>query len=332
MKKRRGICIGVVIAIVVSLLLVIVTPALAAIAHPDTLTINSVYAYQSCLETDDQLYLIEYTVDYDGEYPAAYPDEDITEAFLTRLMYADTTDLGSTAPYAYYQIGYGQGIAAIYFSADDAPPYWESELLSIELTGNPTLDWGESIPTTTVYTFDGWLGVSSLASRILYLADLLELAWEVDMIETTAIGSCLTTYGEAYFTNAIPNLRVMCPSVFSSGMESADFNRRDVSDTTYADLLRDQWDGTWLDTGDTADNLGVDKIWITGMIFMATMLVITYIIVRRTGSYKPIMLVFIILVPIGARLGFIPILAPAVVAFLCLAAIGYAIFYRHSSA
>jgi len=63
-------------------LLLITSPALA-IAPPDspTPTIDSINAYEDCLETDDQLYVIEYTI-----YYAAPPTETVTEAFIFRLM------------------------------------------------------------------------------------------------------------------------------------------------------------------------------------------------------------------------------------------------------
>lgn len=333
--KKRVVIASTIIGI---LLLAVASPVLAAITHPDTLSIDSVQVYRHCLETDDQLYLIEYTIDYTGAYPDVYPSESTSEAWLARLMNLGTVELGVAAPYAYYQIGYGKGLVAIYFTEADAPPLWDTLNYSIQLTGNPTLDWGASVPETTVGTFDSWsdsTSVSStqdeLASKLLYLADILEIAWSVDMVETTPVGTRLTTYGEDYLTNVIPNLRTMCPGVFSSAMEPVDYYRRDVTWGTLPDTLRDQWDGTWLDTSDTATNLGVDKIWITGLIFIAALVAITYLITKKTASYKPIMLLVMPLSAIGARLGFVPLLMPVIIGVFCILAIGYVLFYQKTT-
>ena len=44
--------------------LLLVASPVFAIEPPDALQIDSVYAYRHCLETNDQLYLVEYTIYY----------------------------------------------------------------------------------------------------------------------------------------------------------------------------------------------------------------------------------------------------------------------------
>jgi hypothetical protein len=65
-----------------------------------------------------------------------------------------------------------------------------------------------------------------LTARILYLADQLELDWGISMIDTTGTGSYLSSYGEAYFTSAIPNIKAMAPNAFAGGTSSPDWTNK----------------------------------------------------------------------------------------------------------
>ncbi len=94
-------------------ILLIASPALA-IAPPDSApTIDAINVYRDTLEENDQLYVIEYTITY-----AVPPAESVTEAFIFRLM-DGATELRSTTAYAYNNDGYDNGIASMYFSAQD---------------------------------------------------------------------------------------------------------------------------------------------------------------------------------------------------------------------
>lgn len=238
-------------------------PALAAIASPDTMTINSVNAYYSLLEDDDQLYLIDYTIDY-----GANPDENVTEAFLARLMDGDD-ELGQQAPYSYYDDGYDRGVVSIYFTADDAPT-WAGDY-TVKLEGNPTLDWVDR-PIISSSAINFTLGTDqsgSLAAKVLYLADQLEMAWSVDLIETTGHGSWLTDYGEDYFSNVIYNLSAMCPTIFSGSSTSPEVVDR-TTDRAAGDYLRTRTGGTPLDPTDAANGLGVSGSTLgIGLSFLA---------------------------------------------------------------
>ncbi len=194
-----------------------------AIADPDSPpSINAVYAYENCLEDGDLGILIDYYLDYAVIPPTG---ETATEAYLAAFVDTDgTTQLSTVAPYTFQNSGYDRGLIWIYFSATEVTTYSldsiDVALYEIWLMGNPTLSWVPGPdPPKTIAGIDQWTTVADpamlIALRILYYADLLELAWTLDLIGETAIGSRLTTLGESYFMNVISSLRTLAPSAFS---------------------------------------------------------------------------------------------------------------------
>jgi len=303
-----------------------------AIDDPDGITINSVYVYRHCLETDDQLYIVEYNLDYSV---TGNPTENASEAYLVRLMNG-AVELGSSAPYAFYDDGYGRGIASIYFSAADAPA-WLGDY-TLKLAGNPTLAWVGDPPSTSVGTFDLWSGSTSLGAteielgaRVLYFADILELEWSVDLIETSGVGSWLTEYGEDYFTNSIQYLPLICPNVFSSSLSQPDYTRKTFT-PTYATTLRSITAGTPLDLSPTAGIIGMPTIWFTTLIFLGIMAVAAYGISRATGSVKPTLIVMASLLPVGIMIGWVDLVVGILMGFAAIIAIAYVFFLQKSSA
>lgn len=203
-----------------SLVLLIATPVLA-IADPDDIELRAVYVFEDCLEAGDRGVLVDYYIDY-----ASLPDETATEAYLVIFIDTDgTTQLGTVAPYAYTDNGYGRGVAWIYFNAAAAASYGldiaSQSSYSIRLVGNPTVPSGwtgdpPSVTTGVDYWQAGGDTAIIVALRVLYYADLLGSAWSVTLLESTATGNRLTSLGVEYFTNVISDLRAIAPAVFSA--------------------------------------------------------------------------------------------------------------------
>lgn len=331
--KTRQILIRVSVTLFLALLLLlaVVTPVYATVDDPSAISVDSVFVYQHCLEEDDQLYLVEYTITY-----GTNPDENATEAYLFRLMNG-TTELGNVAPYAYYDEGYGYGIAAIYFYAADAPA-WEGSY-TMKFEGNPTLTWTDGTPpVTSVSTFNSWSsspGISTtqneLAARILYLADLLELDWGVNMIDTAATGSYLSDYGVAYFTNVIESVQTMAPGAFAGSSTAPDWETKEV-DTTYADSRADSVEDTPLDLTDLADAFGISRLWASTVLYILGAGVMVYFALAPTGSFRPLILLSAPLIVAGGYMGMLPLL------FTVLAGVGafilslFLLFYHPSTA
>jgi hypothetical protein len=196
----------------------------SAIDDPDTAPqVLAVYVYE--FNDGSVGTLIDYYLDY-----GTLPDETVTEAYLAVFVDTDgTTQLKSTAPYTFVDSGYGRGLAWIPFTAAEAAAYGLDSAsradYRIWLTGNPTLDW-DADPPFKETTIGQWATSSvpeTLASRILYYADVLELAWSLDMVEYTANGNRLTSVGASYFENVIPNCRTLAPDAFSDTTSDPDY-------------------------------------------------------------------------------------------------------------
>ena len=224
------ILIGILLAIIS--ILAFPFMAFASIPSPDIeYSIIQVEAYQNVIEDDDQLYVIQYEIEY-----SAIPIEGTSdELFLCRLMNG-TTQLGVTTPYPANANGYSRGLMSIYFGADDVTSLglvWESASYSVQLIGNPVLDWTDGDPpSTTNSSFSNWTSFSSasdvnttLSLRLSVIAQIIETAWAgiSDLIEGTGGDRTLTDEGAEYFTLAIPNLRLMAPSLFSEALIVSDF-------------------------------------------------------------------------------------------------------------
>lgn len=196
-----------------------------AIADPDTAPqVSAVYVY----EFDDGS--VGVLIDCYLDYSTPYPDETATESYLAVFVDTDgATQLKSVAPYTFADSGYGRGLVWIPFTSAEAATYGlDSASIAdyrIWLTGNPTLTWTGD-PPKTITTIDQWVTTDvpeTLASRVLYYADVLELAWTLDMVESTADGNKLTAVGESYFTNVISGLRTLSPACFSDSTSDPDY-------------------------------------------------------------------------------------------------------------
>jgi len=153
------------------------------------------------------------------------PSETATEAYLAVFVDTDgTTQLKSVAPYTFVDSGYGRGLVWIPFTSAEATAAGLTSAsiadYRIWLTGNPTVASGwTGDPPKTITTIDQWVTTdvsATLTSRILYYADVLELAWSLDMVQNTADGNKLTSVGESYFTNVITGLRTLAPGAFQT--------------------------------------------------------------------------------------------------------------------
>ncbi len=221
MKKllRYSKQLSVALLLVLMALLVLPTIPTYAIADPDTAPqVSAVYVYEF---SDDSVGVL---IDYYLDYTAPYPDETATEAYLAVFVDTDgTTQLKSVAPYTYVDSGYGRGLIWISFTSAEATSYGLNSASIVDyriwLTGNPTLAWTGD-PPKTITTIDQWNTTGDmnvlLALRVLYYADVLELAWSLDMVQSTAEGNKLTTVGESYFENVIPSCRTLAPAAFSA--------------------------------------------------------------------------------------------------------------------
>jgi len=247
----RRVLVAVLVATVVLLLWPIAT---LAISVPDEGPyIIQVDAYRHVLEDGDLLIHGRYNWPY-----ASPPTETITQAVFVRLL-AGTTELAYCAPYAYYSRGWSYGSFSMYLTAAEASGYWE-DTLTVDMRGSPTLTWtggGDYVVTTT--TINWRSTATAVATRALMCSHLISWAttlgdyWSVALVSQYAAGDKFSSYGEEYFTNVIPGLRVMVPDLFAGASETPSYD--DITyNTTAAATMQDNWP---FDMGGISEWLGM---------------------------------------------------------------------------
>ena len=331
--KRRRLILGFIMAVMATLLTAV---PVFAISDPATLEISSVYVYRHLQETDDQLYLIEYNIYYGATWPGDYPTETATEAFLVRLM-DGSTELASTAPYAYYHNGYDNGVAAIYFAASEAPA-WQGSYTA-QIIGNPVLSWVADPPASNYGTFDNWSTSTTqsatsieLGNRILYYANELELLWGVDLIESAGGAFKLSeAYGENYFPNVVEDLRVICPDIFSIGVQQPAYTDPEYGEGDYSTTLDSGRAGTIFDWSGLTDSWGDSAPWFVRGLYLVGCIVGIYMASKKIGSYKLATLLAAPMIFIGVRVGILPMVFGALLAFFAAVLIAYVLFFQKSS-
>ncbi len=328
MKKR------ILITLVATLVMVIVLMPVSlvlAIANPtDGPTIEQVDIYRHTLETDDMLILVQYYLNY-----AANPTETINEAYLGRLM--NGGEITNVAPYSYYDKGYDHGVFSMYLTAAEASGLWEDPLI-VEFNGNPTLSWPGDPPGTSTAVLIWHATITAeatetlLSIKVVSIANQLSDYWSVALTEAVAGGTVLSSYGEQYFTNAIPNLHTMCPNIFSGAVEAFVFVPE-----TYDQFGRDTFlarlDGTMLGRSlqGLADWTTIPLTVVKGVIWLVIMAFPAYFIAIATKDLRIALFSVLVLIPLGTGVGMLSYTFTAVFALLCGVALAYAIFYQRSS-
>ncbi len=232
------------------------TPLVYAIADPDSISIQGVRAYDSVLEADDLLIVVEYNLAY-----TTLPDEIISDAYLGRFL-RDSTELKSVEPFAFNDKGFGRGVYSLYWtavqkSADsiefDNP---NSENYQVRLQGKVGVFTG-SVPTIASSSI---VWTNELNTAALLFQDIETVArkfendtgWNddpdfADLINDQGGAVQFTLTGETYFSNAIPQLITMIPAMFSLAKESPDFSEKPDS-RSFANDKDQFWNGNWIDT------------------------------------------------------------------------------------
>ncbi len=341
-RQRVAVFFAVIIIVVYAFLIVLSAKNVFAIGNPDSINIDAVKAYDSVLEADDLLVVVEYNLPY-----SSLPDEIITDAFLGRFK-RSTTELNTVEPFAFNDKGYGKGVFSFYWTAAqkstdsiefDNP---NEEDYTVTLQGDIGVFTG-SVPTTTTDTIgfrDSTDTKNLLLADVKAIALVLEndTAWEADRgsVITTGGGTAqFTTTGEDYFSNAIPNLDLMIPSIFSSGVTTPDFTER-TPNRSFEETLDTFWDGNWVDTRfqNLATRLEVPKRTLTTLFALFFMGLITWFVAKLLGGDEKAiafgLLTNAVTLPMAAGVNWIPINLAITVGFICLLGIGFALFLRRA--
>jgi hypothetical protein len=331
------------VAIALALGIALIPTSALAIADPDTINIEDVQAFDGVLEANDLLVIVKYTLSY-----SSIPSEVINDAYLGRFL-RGTTELRAVEPFAFNDKGYGLGVFSIYWNASqkstDSIEFnnTNSEDYKLILQGKPGVFTG-SVPTTTTGTIvyqDAADTKDLLFSTIQSLATALEnnAGWSAnsqDLISTTSGVIQLTSTGENYFSNAIPQLQSMVPDIFSSGTTSADFTE-DTFDDAFDDSIDSFWDGNWVDArfDNLAAQLKVPKNVLTALFATFFMGLIAWFLgskilgnTEQAGAFG--LLTFAVTLPMAAAVDWFPREVVLIIALTGVLGIGFVLFLRRA--
>jgi hypothetical protein len=306
-----GILLTIVLTIGLSLFSA--SPCYATDLPDSNPTAEDINVYRNLLETGDELILIYHNLPY-----ATTPDEPIWQTFMWRLYKTDNvTEIGTVLPYSFNDNGYGYNLSSMYFSAAEvaaANITW-GQGLPLRLSGNPV-----TFTTPPIYNFNLSSGDYStlttsadvraeLAARILAIAKNLDTRWALgsaySMVQETETGTVLSIYGEALFRGAIYGLQGLCPNVFAYVVSDMDLTPRTWS-TTYIDVLKNQYSGTWVDTAknalDALFGTSYSLAWLMISLIIAIVVLIFGVMVSG-DAWLGIMDALVVLI-LATRLGF----------------------------
>lgn len=326
------------IALLLSIALALVSGlASAQIAEPDTLRVESARAYESVLEDDDILIVVEYRIDYTTNPVAAAPNN-----FLIRFM-RGTSELSATEILNFQNSGYGLSISGMYLTALDVTN------LSIEF-GDPNGEgyevWIQGKPSAfadppkdellNILFRDANDTERILRTDIKNLAINLEndVAWATNvgnLIEFVTGKEVLTINGEAYFGQAIPNLQIMIPELFRSSLTSPEVFEREFS-FSERDQSLSFWDNTSIGDGmdSVASLIRVDSVLVAGIVGLIIMGFFVFLANKLTGNPEYGILSLAFTFPLVTAMGFGSMTALMLVGALSLLGIGFALFLRRA--
>jgi len=301
---------------------------------PDTLEIVDVYVVRDLLEEDDFFVAVHYNIDYSvtGE-----PTQTAEDLFVIRLLSDDGAEqLGAVSPYPFYNTGYSQGLAGLYFDSDESLSWGTSYIVNI--AGNPA--WYGTPPTIS-YSLTGgdYSGLdgqaanqAALATFLIGVFEDLETNWSTTLLERTDVGTVLDETGQTYASAAVPGLQALCPDIYFVRAVTADYSERDWG-TDQADLYAARYDDTWVGDGMSAiaDLFHVEEQLLGGILFVFLPLILVMILCNRLFfDSTPALIAAPLIMACGAVMGFFSFGVYAV-AVICYALfIGYVLFFRTS--
>ena len=171
-----------------------------------------------------------------------------------------------------------------------------------------------------------------LGTNIIAVATSLSDYWGYVLTEETAAGMILSSYGEQYFGNVIPNLRDMTQGAFSGAVQAPIYEEV-VEAATYRDTLLSRWAGTM--TGTAFAGLAawttLPLVMVKGLIWLVITGLVAYFMSISVKDMRYAMFLTILMMPLGNLLGMLSLTFTIVGTLLCILALGYALFYQRSA-
>jgi len=322
----RRYVLPVLFALLMSLSLA--TPVAASVEQPTTLEVQEIGAFENTREDGDQLYIITYYIDFETS-----PDENVNDLFIFRLLDADGGEITSTKAYPFYNQGYGLGIVAFYFEPAEVPT-WESNL-SVQIAGDPLVDWSGDPPITTTDSITWNTGATGdiqqlISAKIIYLATKLEQDWTVEMITASSGMTILSDTGALYFLRIIPHLNKIAPYILGRYTFTPEYPEEKPTGDTYSEWLENSISGTVFDLSGPARSFNISRGALTAFIYYGFVVALLLLLVMKMKLKKGVMLILWPFMIAGAFIG-VPLIVTIIAGFVCLLSTVW-VFYKGSPA
>ena len=287
-------------------------------------TLTSADIYNNYVEPGDMVVIVNYYMKY-STANLTLMTLTIDETFTGRILNAVGVELNNCAPYPYYSSGYEHGIYSMYFSAATAPAWGAA--LTVQLVGNAIITWtgGPNPPLASTASINWHSTTTTAATSLLLGAAVLQWAtnlsnfWAVALVSQTADGTKLSSYGDQYFTNAIPSLRSACPQIYTAGVQVLE----PVEDISANTTIPHPYDAVW--PWDVTDSN------IKGAMFGIGSLLVLYFIGMKAGRMDLGAFACLILVPVGIRLGMIADTIGILIAIICALILGFTLILQRGA-
>jgi hypothetical protein len=196
----------------------LILPTVArAIVDPDQIQIISVKVFQNLWETGDQLYFIEYNVEY-----ATEPTEDAADTYAFQVYSSAGTTLLKQTPLNYYQVQ----IVSLYLTPSESLVWGSS--YQVRIGGNVAVPFPSGTPEIRrSLSSTDWIAGDEDASRTLLGVYILQRAADLEnkwlgVITLLTTDDRLNSTGSVTFGEAVPGLIDICPSIFETAAEPMD--------------------------------------------------------------------------------------------------------------
>jgi hypothetical protein len=284
-------------------------PTLAA-DNPQSVAVYSVRVFQNLWETGDQLFVVEYAVNYTTE-----PSQPASDLFCVALY--DSSALKQSVPLNYY----GHNVISIYLPQRQSLVWGGS--YRIVVMGNPAyFDLQEDVNMDS-YTLSRFNYIEGTASEsrealkiwIVQLAEALEESWASLNIDLLNSNDELTVDGAVVFKKAIPNLEQIVPDLFATSVSYPG-----ASGTLGSGVERRQYVGSRI--RGALEGIG-EFLHVPWWVVGALGVVVLYIILAgriylATGSTSLAMVLAVPFIIAGAILGLVPLAAMFIAAFIAI--------------
>jgi len=326
MKRLGNIGGKIGIAVIIAVLSALLLPVgeVFAIDNPDSdPNVDNIWAWQHVLETGDMLVIFIETTPY-----ATPPTDYIySDAFIWRFM-DGASDEGQAVGYAYNDDGYGYNIIGFYWSAADAPA-WEGSY-DLRLSGNPSAfasppEYNYPIPDSVYSSLTDTDEVKlDIAEKVIYLANLLNIYWDLDstttLITETETATVLSLNGQAFFRGAIYGIQGMAPAAFSIKIVPYSITDRTWTGE-YINLLEAQHAGNPIETafnaGETLLDVDYNLLGLLIVLVISGGLILSNWILSGGQVWRGLIEAAPVLV-IGTRMGMLGLGELGLIAAICM--------------